>query len=55
MPADLIDLLDTINRWNLEGRYPDYRFSLQRLATDEYVTQQFEKLKKIKECLLVRL
>lgn len=55
MPADLIDLLDTINRWNLEGRYPDYRFSLQKLATDEYVAQQFEKLQKIKTCLLERL
>ncbi|MFZ1677516.1 MAG: HEPN domain-containing protein [Saprospiraceae bacterium] len=55
LTPDLIDFLDTINRWNLEGRYPDYRFTLQKLATKEYTLQQFEKLQKIKICLLERL
>jgi HEPN domain-containing protein len=48
VPADLIDFLDTVNRWNIEVRYPDYKFSLHAQATDEYLGQQLEKLKIIK-------
>lgn len=51
----LIDFLDTINRWNLEGRYPDYRFSLHKLATPQYVNEQYLKLQKLRLCLLERL
>ena len=35
--SELIDFLDTINRWNIEGRYPDFKFSLHKLATKKYV------------------
>ncbi len=51
----LIDFLDTINRWNLEGRYPDYRFSLHKLATAQYLDEQYLKLQKLRLCLLERL
>lgn len=34
--ADL-DYMAAINRWNLEGRYPDYRFTLKKIATEEYM------------------
>lgn len=51
----LIDFLDTINRWNLEGRYPDYRFSLHKLATASYLDEQYLKLQKLRLCLLERL
>jgi HEPN domain-containing protein len=27
---ELVDFLDTINRWNIEGRYPDFKFSLYK-------------------------
>ncbi len=52
---DLVDFLDTVNRWNLEGRYPDYKKSLAKLATKEYMEKQYEKLQKLKECLLKKL
>ncbi len=51
----LIDFLDTINRWNLEDRYPDYRFSLHKLATAQYLDEQYLKLQKLRLCLLERL
>ena len=50
--SELIDFLDTINRWNIEGRYPDFKFSLHKLATKKYVETQFEKLNRLKSCLL---
>ncbi|MBP6447277.1 MAG: HEPN domain-containing protein [Saprospiraceae bacterium] len=52
LEPDLIDFLDTINRWNIEGRYPDFKFSLYRLATEEYTSKQFQKLISLKSCLL---
>jgi HEPN domain-containing protein len=49
---ELVDFLDTINRWNIEGRYPDFKFSLYKLATVEYTKKQFQKLNTLKSCLL---
>lgn len=54
LPTELVDFLDTVNRWNLEGRYPDYRFSLYKLASKEYVENHFVSLKMLKLCLLER-
>ena len=51
----LIDFLNTINRWNLEDRYPDYRFSLHKRATAQYLYEQYLKLQKLRLCLLERL
>jgi HEPN domain-containing protein len=53
--SELIDFLDTVNRWNIEGCYPDYKFSLHKQATDAYLKLQFEKLNEVKKCLLERI
>ena len=50
--ADQIDFMDTINRWNFEGRYPDYKFTLKNIATLDYVNKQIAKLETLKQCLL---
>lgn len=55
LESDFIDFLDTINRWNIEGRYPDFKFSMYKLATNEYSHKQFQKLKALKSCLLESL
>lgn len=55
LPAELVDFLDTVNRWNIEGRYPDYRFSLHKLATSKYMENHIQKLNYLKSCLLERL
>ena len=52
LETDNVDFLDTINQWNIEGRYPDFKFSLYKLATDAYTEKQFYKLKTLKSCLL---
>lgn len=55
LDAELLDFMDTVNRWNLEGRYPDYRFSLKKIATENYMQKQTFKLKSLKQCLLKEL
>lgn len=52
LDAHHIDFMDTISRWNIEGRYPDYRFTLKKIATEQYMNEQLEKLKSLRECLL---
>lgn len=52
LEAEHIDFLDTVNRWNIEGRYPDYRFTLKKIATGDYMKKQLEKINLLRECLL---
>jgi HEPN domain-containing protein len=52
LDTDLIDFMDTVNRWNIEGRYPDYKFSLYKIANDDYIEKQMLKLNLLKSCLL---
>lgn len=49
--AEQLDFMDTINRWNIEGRCPDYKFTLRKIATLEYMNEQIAKLEKLKQCL----
>lgn len=55
LDADLLDFMDTVNRWNIEGRYPDYRFTLKKIATEDYMRKHWEKLKQLRKCLLEKL
>ncbi len=48
-------LLNTINTWNLEGRYTDYKNSFYRLATPGYVDKYFGDVENIRRCLLEEL
>lgn len=53
--ADQLDFMSAVNRWNFEGRYPDYKFSLKKLATQDYMNKQVPKLENLKQCLLNEL
>lgn len=55
LDAHQIDFMDTVNRWNFEGRYPDYKFTLKKIATPDYVNEQIVKLENLKQCLLNEL
>ena len=55
LEPELIDYLDNVNSWNLEGRYPDFKFSLHKLATADYMKNHLVKLNKLRICLLERL
>ena len=40
---DYYDFMAVINNWNIDALYPDYKDKIYKLATNEYVDQQFEK------------
>jgi HEPN domain-containing protein len=42
-----IELLDRLNDFNIEARYPDYKFSFYRTCTYEFTTEYFKKAKDL--------
>ena len=53
--SEWYDYLPTINTWNLESRYPDYKLKIYERANENYMKEHFEKISKLKECLLAEL
>jgi HEPN domain-containing protein len=55
LDSELYDYLPVINTWNIESRYPDYKLKIYERADINYMNQYFEKVSKLKECLLEKL
>jgi len=49
------DFLESFNKFQLSGRYPDYLRRMDRLCTEVYTVAQLEKVKEVKQCLLKAL
>lgn len=45
------DYLGTINEWNIESRYPDYKRKIYKRADEAYMANHVEKLKALIPCL----
>lgn len=45
------DLLDIITRFNMNGRYDDYKKSFAKMCTDDYTTEQIKNIEEIIEWL----
>lgn len=41
------ELLDRINDFNLEARYPDYKFTFYEICTGEYTAEYYNKIKEL--------
>ena len=52
---DYYDFMAVVNNWNIDARYPDYKDKIYKLATNEYVANQFEKINSLRTCLLEKL
>ena len=50
-----LELLESLNSWNLEGRYPDYKKSLYKMATAEFTASKIEKVEILRKWLLEKL
>jgi HEPN domain-containing protein len=50
--AEFYDYLSIMNAWNIESRYPDYKNTLSKIATDEYLLSHYEKTIKLRAWLL---
>ena len=50
-----VTLLTDLNRFQLEGRYPDYTHRLERLATAAYTQAKLNDVADFRQCLLAKL
>lgn len=55
LPAEDYDYLAIVNQWSIDTRYPDYKEKIYSIATESYLSMQFEKVLKLKTCLLEKL
>ncbi len=51
----MFDYLSSINEWNIESRYPDYKLKIYQRATDQYLNEHLQKILELKKCLLKKL
>lgn len=52
LEIEQIDFLAIVNDWNISAKYPDYKRSLYKKATDTYTMLQIERVKELRQCLL---
>ncbi len=45
------DLLETITRFNMNGRYDDYKKSFAEICTNDYTTEQIKNIEEIRKWL----
>ena len=55
LPNGWYDYLGTINEWNIEGRYPDYKLKIYKRASQEYLDEHLIKLTALKELLIKKI
>ena len=55
LDSEWYDYLPTISTWNIESRYPDYKLKIYERANEIYINEHFDKISKLKECLLEKL
>ena len=52
MTDDQKDILDAITRFNIDGRYDDYKNNFYILCNEEYTKNSIEKINTIRNWLL---
>jgi len=55
LSEDQLSFLEEFNDFQLEGRYPDYLFEIQKQCNKIYTLQLLDKVKSIKLCLQERM
>jgi HEPN domain-containing protein len=52
LETDILAEFSSINSWNLEGRYTEYRTKMYLAINKQFLDSKIENLTKIKTCLL---
>ena len=47
--------LANVNDFNIESRYPDYKFSFYKMCTKEFTEEQFSRIKEMYQWLLSQM
>jgi HEPN domain-containing protein len=55
VPDELNELMLLINRFQLEGRYPDYVNKMYQICNKDFTTDLLERINKLKQWLLKSL
>ena len=55
LSQDDINFMQAFNEFQLEGRYPDHHFSLNKICTKEYTLDILNNVKKIIEWFLEKV
>ena len=55
LPQDKINVLDDMEIFQMEGRYPDYHFRIAQLCTQQFTKILLERVKELKNSLLSNL
>lgn len=52
LPNGWYDYIASINEWNIESRYPDFKLKIYQRTTKEYIDMHTDKLYQLKDILL---
>ncbi len=55
LSTDQLEYLLEINKFQIEGRYPDFVNNFQRICTFDYTVENLNNIEVIKECLINQL
>ena len=55
LSSEEIDFLKEVSEFNLEARYPDYKFKFYKLCTREFAKRYFDKIKESYRWLLKKI
>ncbi len=50
-----ISLLEAVNQFNIEARYPDKKFEFYKLCTKEFASQYISQIKEFYQWLLIQI
>ena len=52
---ETMDFLESFNKFQLSGRYPDYQNQIFNMCTKEFTSEQLDKAKEVRQCLIEML
>ncbi len=55
LPEEQKKFLGELSGFNIEARYPDYKFEFYKLCTKEFATEKFEKIKELYAWLISQI
>lgn len=55
MDEDTMEFLDSVNTFNISTRYPDEKLRFYKLCTSDFATENFNRIKEIRNWLLKKI
>lgn len=55
LSEEQLTFLANVNDFNIESRYPDYKFSFYKTCTKEFTEEQFSRIKEMYQWLLSQM